>query len=265
MAKSPNRYTQLIETIFFHHYQPGMTGFSFDRSEIISTAQELDVELPKNIGDVLYTFRYRQSLPKRIQETAPQATEWNIQPAGIAIYRFELAPEFSITPSPLLTEIKILDATPGVINRYAMSDEQALLAKLRYNRLIDIFTSLTCYSLQNHFRTTVPGIGQIESDEIYIGVNRKGAHFVIPAQAKGGRDKIGRVQIEQDIAMSASKFSGLGCIPIEAQFMNNQVIALFLFDYNDDKLTISTEKHYRLVRPDELTNEELMAYQGQGS
>lgn len=109
-------------------------------------------------------------------------------------------------------------------------------------------------------RTTVPKLGQIESDEIYIGVNRSGAHLVIPVQAKGGRDKIGRVQIEQDIAMCASKFSDLECLPVAAQFMNNNVIALFLFDYTNEKLTISTEKHYRLVRPDELTVEELANY-----
>jgi hypothetical protein len=46
--------------------------------------------------------------------------------------------------------IKVPDATPGVIAKYALSDEQALLAKLRYNRLVDLFTAITCYSLQSH-------------------------------------------------------------------------------------------------------------------
>ena len=46
--------------------------------------------------------------------------------------------------------IKIPDATPGIVQKYALADEQALLAKLRYNRLLDIFTGVTCYSLQNH-------------------------------------------------------------------------------------------------------------------
>jgi len=41
---------------------------------------------------------------------------------------------------------------------YALGDEQALLAKLRYNRLLDIFTGVVCYSLQNHLRTNVPGM-----------------------------------------------------------------------------------------------------------
>jgi hypothetical protein len=61
------------------------------------------------------------------------------------------------------------DATPGIVAKYSLNDEQALLAKVRYNRLIDIFTGVTCYSLQNHLRTTVAELGQVETDEIYVG------------------------------------------------------------------------------------------------
>jgi hypothetical protein len=142
-----------------------------------------------------------------------------------------------------------------------LSDEQALLAKLRYNRLIDIFTSLTCYSLQNHLRTTVDELGQTETDEVYIGLDRRGVHFVIPVQAKGGRDRIGRIQIEQDIALCAAKFPGLICILIAAQFMANDVIALFSFEYSEERLAISAERHYRLVRTEALSIEELAVYQ----
>lgn len=66
----------------------------------------------------------------------------------------------------MLAETKIPDSTPGIIAKYALNDEQALLAKVRYNRLIDIFTGVACYSLQSHLRTTVPKIGQVETDEI---------------------------------------------------------------------------------------------------
>ena len=45
---------------------------------------------------------------------------------------------------------EIPDATPEIILSYALSDEQALLAKVRYNRLLDIFLGITTYSLQNH-------------------------------------------------------------------------------------------------------------------
>ena len=52
----------------------------------------------------------------------------------------------------------------------------------------------------------------------------------IPVQAKGGADRLSIVQIVQDCAMGAVKFPDLTCLPVAAQFMENQVIALFAFD-----------------------------------
>ena len=160
----------------------------FDRTDIVQTARELDIKLPKNLGDILYSFRYRTQLPEIVISKASAGFEWIIRPAGRAKYKLVLVTQSAITPSPILVETKILDATPGIINKYALNDEQALLSKLRYNRLIDIFTGLTCYSLQNHLRTTVTGMGQVETDEIYVGVDKRGVHYILPVQAKGKKD-----------------------------------------------------------------------------
>ena len=116
------------------------------------------------------------------------------------------------------------------------------------------------YSLQNHLRTTVPNMGQVETDEIYVGVDRRGAHYVFPVQAKGGKDKHNIVQIMQDIALCAAKFPHLICRAIGAQFMENDLIALFEFEQSEKGVVIAAEKHYRLVPPSELTSEELQAY-----
>jgi len=207
---------------------------------------------------VLYSFRYRTPLPASIAQTAPAGFEWIIRPAGRALYRFVLVRQSIIAPSSVLAETKILDATPGVIARYALSDEQALLAIVRYNRLVDIFTGITCYSLQNHLRTTVRAMGQVETDEIYIGIDKRGAHYVLPVQAKGRTDRIGIVQIEQDLAVCAAKFPHLICRPLAAQFMPSGVIAIFEFEQGEDEIRVSSERHYRLVRPDELSAEELL-------
>lgn len=259
-SKSANRYTQLIEAIFLKRFQEGMTDVGFDRTEITSTADELGIALPKNLGDVLYSFRYRVPLPASIVEKAPEGFEWIIRPAGRAHYRFVLVRQSIISPSSILAETKILDATPGIIARYALSDEQALLAIVRYNRLVDVFTGITCYSLQNHLRTTVRSMGQVETDEIYIGIDKRGAHYVLPVQAKGRTDRIGIVQIEQDMAVCKDKYPNLICRPLAAQFMQNGVIAMFEFEQGEDEIRVSAERHYRLVRPDELSAEELAQY-----
>lgn len=257
-----NRYSQIIERIFFAYFREDLTQFEFSREEFRTSAADLGFRAPDNIGDIPYTFRYRQPLPEKIRATAPDGMEWIIRGGGIARYRFVLIPIFEFSPTPNLVETKILDATPGIITKYALGDEQALLAIVRFNRLIDIFTGLTCYSLQNHLRTTVPDMGQVEVDEIYIGVDKRGAHYIIPVQAKGHNDKLGVVQIEQDFALAAAKFPALKCKAIAAQFMNNGAIALFELEMNDEQVAIASEKHYRLVASDQLSDEELATYSG---
>jgi hypothetical protein len=234
MPRPPNRYSRIIEHIFAAHYTEGATEVPFDRDEIGRAAQSLNVPLPKNLGDVIYSFRYRGTLPASIQQKAPPGHEWIIRPAGRGRYSFvAITAGAVINPDPQLVETKVPDATPGVIAKYALDDEQALLARLRYNRLIDLFTGVTCYSLQSHLRTYVAKVGQIETDEIYVGVNRRGAHYVFPVQAKGGQDRLNVVQIEQDLAMCAAKFPRLICRPIGAQFMAKDLIALFEFEKTD--------------------------------
>jgi hypothetical protein len=255
-----NRYSRIIEHIFFSRYQEGANEVEFRREEFEQVAQELGIRLPKNLGDIVYSLRYRMPLPPSITAKAPPSHTWVIRPAGRARYRLVAIPDMAIVPSAMLAETKVPDATPGLIAMYSLNDEQALLAKLRYNRLIDTFTGITCYSLQNHLRTTVPGMGQVETDEIYVGIDRRGAHYVFPVQAKGGRDRQNIVQIEQDFAVCALKFPSLICRAIGAQFMQDNVIALFEFEESQSGIVLVSEKHYRLVPPDELTAEDLNAY-----
>jgi len=264
-AKTPNRYTRLIETIFHSHYKPGAIEVDFERNEIESTARKLGITLPKNLGDLIYSFRFRVPLPDSIRSLVPEGKEWIIRPAGRSKYRFALVAEWSVAPNPNWSAIKVPDATPGLIEKYALSDEQALLAKLRYNRLIDIFTGVTCYSLQNHLRTTVANMGQVETDEIYVGVDRFGAHYVIPIQAKGGKDKLSVVQIEQDLALAAEKFPALVCRAIGAQFMDEGIIALFEFEVGGKGVTVRSERHYQLVPPEELSLEDMETYRNNRS
>lgn len=260
MKSKQNRYSRIIEEIFFRFHEENATEISFDRSDITSVAEDLTIDLPKNLGDIIYSFRYRTELPATIVEKAPPGLEWIIRPAGQGKYKFVATRIASIVPNMMLVETKIPDSTPGIIDKYALNDEQALLAKLRYNRLIDIFTGLSCYSLQGHLRTTVSGLGQVETDEVYLGLDKRGVHFIITVQAKGGSDKIGVVQIEQDIAVCESKFPNLICRPIAAQFMEDNFIALFEFEPTSQGIAVLSEKHYRLVAPDQLSPEELANY-----
>ena len=255
-----NRYSAIIEAIFHAKYTHGQRDVLFERDDIAVFASSLDIDLPKNLGDLIYSFRYRTELPASILAVAPEGETWIIRPAGRGKYRFVLVTDIPLAPNPNLAVTKIPDATPGIISKYAFSDEQALLARVRYNRLIDVFLGIACYSLQNHLRTTVAGMGQVETDEVYVGVNKSGSHYVVPVQAKGGSDKLSRVQIEQDIAVCAEKLPSLICRPVGAQFMKDDVIALFEFEQQGDDIRVASEKHYQLVPPEAVTDDDLLGY-----
>lgn len=254
--KRPAAYKRIIEKLFFMHYKSGAKSVDFTRGEIVSVAKQLRIDVPKNLGDLLYSFRHRSDLPNTIVATCEEGAEWIIRSTGPAKYSFRLLPSTKIAPQQGRYLIKVPDATPEIVSQHALSDEQALLAKLRYNRLIDIFTGLTTYSIQNHLRTQIDRV-QIEIDELYVGIGKSGEQFIIPVQAKGGTDHIGRVQLEQDLAFCGKKFGNLTCRSIAAQFMADEVIAMFELAIQDEKVQIIEEKHYRLVPASEISAEDL--------
>ena len=123
-VKKQNRYAAIIENIFFSHYKPGLKEFQFARTEIVSVAKDLGVELPKNLGDLIYSFRYRYELPQAILSTAADGLEWIIEGSGQALYRFKLTKLSRIVPREDLITIKVPDSTPEIISAYALSDER---------------------------------------------------------------------------------------------------------------------------------------------
>ncbi len=259
----------IIERVFAEKFAEGADRVTFTREDMFRAADDLGRRRPKNVGDIVYSLRYRQSLPDSIRAAAPTGREWAIFPGGNAVYTLRAVPFNLIEPRQGLATVRLPDATPGVISRYALSDEQALLAEIRYNRLLDVFTGLACSQLQSHLRTSIttvsdidgtPSSSQVETDDLYVGIDEHGAHYVLPVQAKRGTDNLSVVQIWQDLRVADQKFPDLTARPIAAQFMGHGAIALFEFRESDDQITIVKERHYSLVAPDELTQEELAAY-----
>lgn len=261
MANS-NRYQALIEKVFLDRYKKGSTRVEFDRQDLVTAATAMRIDLPLNLGDVIYSVRYRTEMPASVKAKEPKGMEWIIEGAGRAKYAFVLVKLNRIVPRADLVTIHIPNATPEIIREYALDDEQALLAIVRYNRLIDTFLGLTTYSLQNHLRTTVQGIGQIEIDELYFGIDTRGCHYVIPVQAKSGNDQISVVQTKQDIDWCAERFPGMRCRAISAQFLAGERVAMFDLRVEDNMVKVAEERHYKLVPRSEIDKTAIRDYRG---
>src|SRR5208337_1823973 len=131
-----NRYAALMASIFKSKFKKGMREVEFARAEFETFSKGLKIALPLNLGDIVYSFRYRAALPESIQGTAKKGECWIIRPTGRAKYKFALVADNPLAPNSMMTVTKVPDSTPGIVAKYAFEDEQALLAKVRYNRLI---------------------------------------------------------------------------------------------------------------------------------
>lgn len=154
--KERNRDIVMVK-VFRKYFRDGMDTVSFTMDDIRDAIREVSTENhscgEKNVADVRYQYTSgRRGLPKEVDELGP----WMIMGTGKGTYAFVRVKEsLDVSISTDLQEILIPDATPEIVVEYAGRDEQGLLAKLRYNRLLDIFLGITCYHLQNHWRTTV--------------------------------------------------------------------------------------------------------------
>jgi hypothetical protein len=277
MAKSKRKkkkgvYAKTICQVFDDHYEPGINRFEFTRSELAKAAKAAGLDVTgdeelgkKNLGDIIYTFRFRQDFPPSIKSKAPSGKMWIITGKGDALYEFRLItiPTLAADPSWFIT--KLHDATPEIVRRFDLSDEQALLARIRYNRLVDLFCRCVAHSLQNHLRTKVEAIGQIEIDELYVGANRQGQHFIIPVQAKKGKDRLGVSQLMQDLEYCRICHPEMQARALGAQLMKHREgertfdkIVMFEFECRDqpDDVIISKigERHFVLLPYGEITS-----------
>jgi hypothetical protein len=275
-GRKKEAYKNIIVEVFRNHYSRKTTRFVVSRPELVAAAarhglkfSEKDDEesAAKNVGDVIYTFRFRRQFPPEILETAPPGKMWIIVGAGDALYEFRLITKPMLDPDPGLFVTKVHDATPEIVRRFALGDEQATLARVRYNRLVDMFCKCVAYSLQNHLRTNIKGIGQIEIDELYVGSDRQGEHFIIPVQVKRAKDKLGVSQLLQDLEYCKVNHPTLTPRALGAQTLTTKegaerfdLLALFEFesrDTGDDVIICKrAERHFCLLPYEKINDDD---------
>lgn len=271
-TKKKGIYSETIVRVFQEYYEPGCNRFTFRREDLVAAMRQLGVEVggdadlvAKNVGDIVYTFRFRRDFPKEIKATAPRGKMWIITGKGDAVYEFRLITTPALFADPSWYITKLHDATPEIVRRFKLSDEQALLARIRYNRLVDLFCGCVAHSLQNHLRTKVESIGQIEIDELYVGANRKGEHFIIPIQAKKQKDRLGVSQLMQDleycrVCHSEMKARALGAQLLKYREGDREFDKIVMFEFGcrdqDDDVIISKlgERHFVLLPYEDITS-----------
>jgi len=239
---------RILLSIIEGNRQPGANEVEFTTKDIMDVAAELNLSYG-NPHDLVYYFRRRKGLPEEL------AKEGFNEIRTLGKGRFILA-KSTVTPSiPFPEDIAIItipDATPQIIYDRCGGDEQALLARVRYCRLVDCFTGLSAWHLQGHYRTTIGRGIQVEIDEFYLGCNLDGEWFSIPVEAKTKREQggIARDQIGSMVRFALQNHPDLKCRPLVAKELNDKTILLIEMsaEAEPSEVAIANVRRYRLNR-----------------
>jgi len=250
-------YDQVIIEMFRRAYKPDADASPFTKDELVQVCQESSIVI-NNVPDVPYHYRTgRSDLPDEILDTG----NWVIEGAGKGRYTFvklKRSPYIHIPDDLYVTEIP--EATPDIVLKYGGVDEQAVLTRIRYNRLVDTFLSVTAYHLQGHVRSSVQGIGQVEVDDLYVGVDTDGRWYVIPIEAKsvGPKERLGVIQIRQMILFAKQNYSDLILRPVGIKPLDDGSYVFLEFDDKEELEAISVKRYarYKLVRDNKQTKSE---------
>ena len=254
---------EVMQRVFDKGYKPGAAEVLFTMDEIRQAIAVVASARPgykeNNVADVRYQYTSgRHPLPEAIDRRGP----WMIVGRGKARYAFvKLAASPTIDIQDDLLPILLPSATPEIVLEYAGGDEQGLLAKVHYNRLLDIFLQLMCYHLQNHWRTSIKHKGQCEIDDLYVGLNINGKQFVIPVEAKCAKERLSKTQIAQTIDFAQDRYPKLIIRPVSVQEMKDGSLVLLEFTPapHPDEIKIKEMRRYKLVPMSEVPLEKQQA------
>ncbi|MCE0522081.1 MAG: hypothetical protein LV480_04145 [Methylacidiphilales bacterium] len=241
-----NAYDQLLISVFKSKWRSGMNELTFTKDDLIDTATRLGLRI-KNLADVLYTYRSRRAFPAHIAEKG----NWIIAAKGSGKYAFVKVTRAAVVEVPATLKIfPIPYAVPEIVAMNLANDEQGLLTLVRYNRLLDVFTGLACFHLQSHIRTQVKGHGQIEVDELYVGIDKDGRGYVSPIEGKVAGESLG---IDKAVGLSLfalAKFPNLICRPIAVLRQAHDIVACVEFEPANDisKVSVLDIRRYQSVR-----------------
>ena len=205
-----NAYDRVLTAVFQKHWNEGLSEVLFSKDDLIDEAARIGVRI-KNLADVLYTYRSRRALPIELKRHG----NWVIASRGAGKYAFVIVSGESTVQIPRHLKVyPIPYAVPEIVANNVARDEQGLLTVVRYNRLLDVFTGLACFHLQSHVRTQIKGHGQVEVDDLYVGVDKDGQGFVLPVEAKDAGESLGVDKAVGLTLHARAKFPNLICRPI---------------------------------------------------
>lgn len=165
---------------------------------------------------------------------------------------------FDTLPEPEPWGDPIIDVTPRAVLEHTIGAVDLLLARVRYNKLIDRLLKCVAHSLHTDLTYCSRTFGEITVGEVYHAVNKRGAEFVVAVQANTTSPSFGPDQAELDLEVCEELFPDLAprFVHVELEhFSWGDVVVMYSLRNNKRGIQFDDEGHYRLVSSETVTSE----------
>lgn len=247
-AKKVGRYARLLLWVFQNREPDPATGeLPFSQADLRQAAAALGEEV-RNFPDLPYYLRSRSrsGLPREIT----LAGYTTIATRGSGRYAL-VTGEDQVTVPPTTPVVEIpTTAIPEVVRDLLRADEQGILSAIRYLDLVSKFLGRPAYHLQAHLRTTGSLGQQVEADDVWVApaAGPSGERTVLPVEAKGPHERLGRHQIISTIDAVLKKIPGIPVVPLAARLEESGLLLLVEFNHDIADGTISAISPARFTR-----------------
>lgn len=254
ISEDMNRAEKVIVSIFKEVYEEGKDSLPFNLGMVRKASNEyIGEDKNTNDPDIMYRFKTgRSEIPDEIKKKG----EWVVKSrSGQGNYEFVKLDGGKYLDIPSHSDfeaIEVLESTPDVVLKYSSDDEQSLLSRLQYSRLLGTFLKLTVHHLQSHVQTSVQKIGQVEVDDLYVGVDKEGEEYVIPVEAKNKEEgeRLSVIQLHAMNEFARQKFPDTTARPIGVKLNSDGSITVVEINSTTDieEIKIKDVKKYRMVK-----------------
>jgi hypothetical protein len=239
-------YRSILLWVFHKGTQDPATGdLLFTQADLRRAADELQLEV-RNFPDLTYNLRSRSPLPPEILEAG--YTTIAIRGRG----KYALVTGEDTVEVPTGTDVATVSTRkiPTAIRDMLRTDEQSILSAIRYMDLVSDFIGTKAYHLQGHLRTS-GGFGQqVEADDVWIARYPNRSRTVLPIEAKGPRERIGRHQMMSTIDAVLKKIPGFPVIPLAVQLEESGLVIMiqFVFQMIEERITSINPTKFKRYR-----------------
>ena len=151
-----------------------------------------------------------------------------------------------------MAPVGILDNTPTVVGQLARDERELLLARLRFNRLLDNFLGISTFPVHLLFDSPFYDSIGPEVEELHFGIAPFGdkCMVIVLSERWNGSPAISKLRASSEVPFKYSH--NMRVHFILAHQTGGNCLALIELDLSSQRSKVKAEKHYEFIKPDEL-------------